>query len=375
MSITLSHSSALAVLRMLRAKGLNVWEMEHIAIAKPSTWVNRRWTKREFEPSHWAWPQPTRDKHLHVLVPKGARYIRMSNVETHTLWTGDASKSALWVDTHASIVCPELLFLQMAEVYPLPSLVMLGYELCGNFSRDATSPIDGVATIEIPTATSVKQLMEFLAAYDGTRGVAKARKALAYVCDFALSPMEALLATMYALPPKEAGYGMGPVTLNDRVRVGSSDDSSAQRSRYPDLSFSFAPVGLNYDGEYHLDLAGLVREARKAATAEGDERVAAEAALWAKMEAVRAQVVDDNMRNRQLAASGRVVFPVTKEDVYGWGNMDELTRQILQCAQSIFGVNVDHFVQTLEDTDRKRDRYALLTAFLPSGAPRRTALI
>lgn len=370
MGITLSHSSALAVLRTLRAESVNVHEMEPAAVVSPSTWVGRRWTMREFESSQWRWPQPTRNEHLHVLVPKGARYIRMSTVETHALWNGNASLSALWVDSHASIVCPELLFLQMAEVLPLPSLVMLGYELCGNFSRDANNPIDGEAIINIPTATNVRQLADYLAAYAGARGVTRARKALEYVSDNALSPMEALLGTMYSLPPQESGYGMGPITLNERVAVGKPNESDHMRSRYPDLSFSFAPVGINYDSEDHLDLTGLVRAARRAATAKGGEQAEAKKELREKLESVRAKAVDDNMRNRQLAASGRIVFPVTKEDVYGWGKLDELTWQILQCAQSVFGADVERFMQTLEDTDRKRDRYILLTSFLPSGAPR-----
>lgn len=374
MSVTLSHSSALAVLRTLRAEGVNVREMESTPVASPSPWVGRRWGMRDFEPSVWRWPRPTRDERLHVLVPKGARYIRMSTVETHVLWGGDASMSALWLDSNASIVRPELLFLQMAEVLPLPSLVMLGFELCGNFSRDADRPIDGEATINIPTATSVKQLAKYLAASAGARGVSKARKALAYICDNALSPMEALLGTMYSLPPEESGYGMGPVTLNDRVMVGEPDESGVVRSRYPDLSFSFAPVGLNYDGEDHLDLAGLVHAACTAMKAEGKEQAEAKTALWDKLETVRAKVVDDNRRNRQLAASGRIVFPVTKEDVYGWGNLDELTWQILQCAHSVFGVDIERYMQTLEDTDRKRDRYALLATFLPSGVPRGTVM-
>jgi len=370
MSITLSHSSALAVLRMLRAEGVNVAEMSSTAVAIPSTWVGKRWTMREFDPSHWRWPQPTKNEPLHVLVPKDARHIRMSTVKTHVLWSGNASAAALWVDSHASIVRPEILFLQMAEELPLPSLVMLGYELCGNFSRDAVNPINGYATLEIPTATSVEKLAGYLSECAGARGVAKARKALDYVSDNALSPMEALLGMMYSLPPDESGYGMGTVTLNERVSVGKPDESDRMRARYPDLSFSFAPVGINYDGEDHLDLAGLVRAARVAAVAEGEERTKAEDSLRMKMNAVREKVVDDNRRNRQLAASGRIVFPVTKEDVCGWGNLDELTRQILQCAQSVFGADVSKYMQTLEDTDRERDRYALLTSFLPSGAPK-----
>lgn len=374
MSITLSHASALTVLRVLRTGGVNAHEMEPTAIAMPSTWMGKRWTKREFEQTHWRWPQPTRTEPLHVLVPKDARHIRMSTVKTHALWSGNAAPPALRVDSHASIVCPELLFLQMAEVLPLPSLVMLGYELCGNFSRDAFNPMDGDAQIGIRTATSVRLIDGYLATAAGARGVARARRALAYVCDNALSPMEALLGTMYCLPAKESGYGMGPITLNDRVAIGEPDESGCTRSRYPDLSFSFAPIGINYDGEDHLDLTGIARAARKAAQAEGDSRIEHEAALREKLESVRAKVVDDNRRNRQLAASGRLVFPATKEDVYGWGNLDELTWQILHCAQSVFGVDIERYRQTLEDTDRKRDRYALLSAFLPSGVLRGTAM-
>ncbi len=44
-------------------------------------------------------------------------------------------------------------------------------------------------------------------------------------------------------------------------------------------------------------------------------------------------MVDDNMRNRQLMSQGRVVLPVTKEDLYGEGRLDELTWHILRQAR------------------------------------------
>lgn len=372
MSITLSHSSALTVVRMLRAEGLNLREMDSTALARPSTWVGKRWTMREFDPSIWRWPQPAKESHLHVLVPKGSPYVRMATVETHVLWRGGTSSEALWVDEHASIVRPELLYLEMAETLPLPALVMLGYELCGSFSRDPLNPIDGEAKIGVPRATSVEELSSYVSERAGVRGIAMARKALEYICNDALSPMEALLGMVYSLPPEESGYGMGPLTLNERVRVGDPDDTGHSRSRYPDISFSFAPLGLNYDGEDHLDLVGLVQAARKETSVEGEERAAAEAALNEKIDAVRSKVVDDNARNRQLAASGRIVFPIVKEDVYGWNCLDEFTRQVLRCAQSVFGIDVSRFEQTLDDTERKRDRYALITSFMPSRGPLRS---
>ena len=365
MSITLSHSSALTVVRMLRAEGLNLKEMDATTLASPSTWMGKRWTTRAFEPPAWPWPQPTKESHLHVLVPKGSSYVRMATVETHMLWRGGASLAALWVDEHASIVRPELLFVEMAETLSLSALVMLGYELCGNFSRDPFNPIDGEAKIGVPRATSIEELASYVSECAGARGVALARKALEYICNDAFSPMEALLAMVYSLPPEESGYGMGPLTLNERVRVGNPDDTGRSRSRYPDISFSFAPLGLNYDGEDHLDLVGLVQVARRAASAEAEERATAETALSEKIDAVRSKVVDDLARNRQLAARGRIVFPIVKEDVYGWNCLDEFTRQILQCAQSVFGIDTSHFEQTLDDTEQKRDRYALITSFLP----------
>lgn len=368
MGVTLSHQSALDVLRLLRSKGINAREMDSLPIACPSTWVGKRWTMREFNESVWQWPQPSPQRHMHVVVPKGTNRIRMSRVDTHEFWAETPYLPALWLDEHASMVCPELLFLQMAEVFPLPVIVMLGYELCGNFSRDASDPLEGPVELHVPQATSVECLGDFLQAVPGVRGVAKARLALRYVSDYALSAMEAVLATMYSLPPCEAGYGMGPIALNERVCLGEGDERESVRSRYPDLSFSFAPLGINYDGEGHLDLPGLVLAARKVETEEKGRRDAAKLALEAKMQEVRAKVVDDNARNRQLASRGKLVFPVTKEDVYGWGHLDGVTRDVLACAREVWGIDTSEYEQTLSNTEQARDRYALLVSLLPSGS-------
>lgn len=368
MGITLSHLSALGVLRMLRAEGAGIREMDSTPLVRPSTWVGRRWTMREFDSPEWHWPRPTPDVPLHVLVPRRSGRVRMAHVVEHSVWHELPPESIVWLDGQASMVCPELLFLQMAETLSLPALVMLGYELCGNFSRDATNPFGGRAQLEIPAATSVARLLEYMDSSPNARGVARAKDALQHVCDYALSPMEAILGTMYSLPPNESGYGMGPITLNERVRIGDEDAGTRARSRYPDLSFAFAPMGLNYDGEDHLDLNGLVAAALAAATAEGEALAAAKLALAQKMDAVRAKVVDDNRRNCQLAAQGRVVFPVTKEDVYGLGSLDSLTRRILSCARAVFGADVSAYERTLNDSDRARDRYVLLSLLLSGGS-------
>lgn len=368
MGLTLSHQSALDALRMFRRGGENPKEIDMTRIACPSPWVGKRWTMREFDESIWRWPRPQRGAHLHALTPTRVGRVRLQNVETHLLCRDLPAGSVLWLDEHATMVCPELLFLQMADSFSLPALVMLGYELCGHFSRDARNPLRGKVSLDVPAATSVERLRDYLSKSKGLWGIKQARIALQYLSNNALSPMEAVLATAYWLPSEEAGYGMGPITLNERVRVGEAGELRRTRSRYPDLSFSFAPLGINYDGADHLDLPGLVEAAQQAATAEGDEGDEAKLALEEKTIAVRAKYVDDMRRNRQLASGGRLVFPVTKEDLCGKDGLDNLTREILQCARNLFGVDTTRYERILEDTSRAAERKVLLESLLPIGA-------
>lgn len=367
MGITLSHQSALDVMRTIRSDGVNIQEVDPIPLVEPSVWAGRRWLPRVFSDSEWKWNKPSRASHLHALVPDHAHRIRFAQVDSHVQPPGMPAGSVLWLDEHSSIVCPELLFLQMAATFSLPALVLLGYELCGHFSRNAHDPVEGDVHIELPQATNVKSLSDYLSSFRRIPGLAKARRALQHITDHAVSAPEALLATMYSLPPKECGYGMGPITLNECVGIADLSGSSTLRNRFPDLMFPFAPIGINYDGNDHLDLDGLVSVSKAAALAEDDERKRVQAALEEKKRQVRKKVVDDTLRNRQLMAQGKLVLPATKEDLYGWGNLDNFTRYLLMCASAFFGTETSEYEKTLDNTDQARDRYDLLTSFLPIG--------
>lgn len=370
MGLTLSHLSALDVVRTLRSEGEDLRSMDAIRLASPMPWMGKRWNVRAFDEPSWKWGVPSAKNPLHVLVPQRSRQIRMTNVESHSIWKHLPSGSILWLDEHSSVVCPELLFVQMAETFSLPALVMLGYELCGGFSRQANDPLNGEVTLDIPAITSIESLRSYTSAYTHTRGAGRARQALEYVSNNAVSAPEAVLATVYSLPPSESGYGLGPVTLNARVRVSGSTEESNERYRYPDIMFPFAPVGLNYDGADHLDLEGLVQAARFAELAEGDLMHKAIDNLSNKLQEVRAKAVDDIRRNRELASQGKVVFPVTKEDLYGWGSLDELTIRILDFTQNVFNIDVEHFRRTLNNTSESRDRNDLIASLLPGNMPR-----
>ena len=374
MGITLSNLSALDVLRKLRFDGANVQEMDTIPLLPPSPTSGKRWTTGDFLPSVWAWDPPSKSNPLHVIVPTqdGRRHVRMSNVVVHEQFGSMPAQSIIWLNERSSMVCPELLFLQMANSFTLPRLVMLGYELCGHFSRSPNAPLEGPVMTDVPAATTTERLADYLGVIRHVPGVAKARKALDYIADHALSAPEAVLGTIYSLSPLEGGYGMGPITLNERVPAldGTSEDQKANdaQARYPDLSFPFASVGVNYDGDDHLKLDAVVHAAQKVLQVTEDLRESAQNELFETLQGVRAKAVDDNVRNRQLASRGRIVFPVTKEDLCDATALNQLTQQILNCAHTIFDVDVSAYERALNNTETVRERENLLDSLTPGGA-------
>lgn len=366
MRLTLSHTSALFAMRMLRSERADLRGFDHVAVGRSSTSVGARWTMREFNSEIWRWPRPDPKNPLHVLVTSSTDRVRMSGVVTHLYQKELCAQSVLWLDEQASMVSPELLFVQLASCCPLPQLVMVGYELCGCFSRCASNPINGPVTLEVPPATSVEELHQYVSAASRVRGLGRARTALAYVQNNAVSAPEAVLATMYSLPTSEFGYGMGPIEMNKGIQVGDAQHGQIGRKRYPDILFSFAPVGINYDGEDHLDLKSIAVAATEAARASDESGLGPELKLENTIAAVRAKVVDDMRRNRELIAQGACVLPLTKEDLYSFGGLDDFTWQLLACAKNFYGANTRRFERTLVDSALARERYALLMELLPS---------
>lgn len=366
MGLTLSHVSALDATRAIRCNGSDLRKMTTTELCAPSVWKGERWVMGLFGKPDWQWLAPSKQHHLHVLVDHKSNYIRMATIESHAQTRELPPNSIIWLDQHASMVCPELLFLQMAQLLSLPELVQLGNELCGNFSRPSVASLQSDAKTHIPSATSVAQISAYLESADGIWGVKAARRALSYVSDHALSAPESILATMYALPLDEYGYGMGPVSLNQRVYLDGEDSEdlwgsvSTVRSRFPDLLCSFAPVGINYDGEGHLNLDGLIEAAQRVAATKDDGHKEALVELMNTRDAIRDKYVDDIKRNRQLVSEGYLVFPATKEDLATIQHLDDFTRDVLKAANRYYGVDVDAHLQALEDSNKRMERESIL---------------
>lgn len=368
MGLTLSHLSALDATRSLRSKGMDLQEFDTTKLFAPVPWKGKRWAMREFSTDQWSWRQPSRKQHLDVLVREKSERIRMATVASHVCSCELSADSIIWLDEHASMVCPELMFCQMATMFSLPALVMLGYELCGQFSRQPFDPLRGDVQTNIPPATSVERIQRFLEPARRLRGASHARKALQYVSDCALSAPEAVLGTMYSLPSDESGYGMGPVMLNKKVEILTAE-GDCEQVRFPDLLFPFAPIGINYEGGNHLDLEGIVQRAQVAAVAEGARQIDAGNELAQKLADVRGKYADDLMRNIQFASQGVLVFPAAKENLYTIDDLDRYTRYLLMCAKNLMGADVDAYVKNIADTSKKQDRGDVLHQISPFGSP------
>jgi len=267
---------------------------------------------------------------------------------------------------------PELTFVEMAAMLPLPKLVLLGFELCGGFSRDAFDPRNGSSTYNLAPATSVSRICEFLDQASWLRGAGKAREAVSLLADNAWSPTEAVVATLASLPLHELGYGFNPCVLNKRIFTPEElSRITDARSRVPDILLVGTNVGINYDGAVHLDLESIADAA--IGFAHDSESPYMRRMLEETMQRVRAKAIDDLRRNRELAASGYVVFPVTKEDLYDYGALDRVMLQAISAIERFGDQDLSMQQKFVSNVSFAKSRQALIWSLIPGDATARIA--
>ncbi len=302
--------------------------------------------------------KPTKDRPIDVAVPEPSCRLGALFARNTVYGAGVAPDSFVDLGNGIAIPCPELLFVDMVGRLRFPVLVLLGYELCGTFGRDALNPMMGDVSFDLAPATSVEKIEAFLASCPYLPGKEDTRRALGYIADNAWSPMEAVLATMLTLPVVGGGYGLGELRLN--VRYENPAElvcRGCPSSRVPDIELAAAPVGFNYDGRGHYDLASL------AAVDDDDAKRRA-------VREVRRKYVDDLRRNRELLAMGKAILPVCAEDLFERGGLDALVLETLSCIESA-GVEVPSYARgIIESRGAAEKRQELLWSMLPwSEAP------
>lgn len=155
----------------------------------------------------------------------------------------------LWISS------PELTFLQLSAELDVVAAAYVGMALCSSF-RIEELDVAGVVRRDRSDEplTSTRRIASYLRRASGVRGVERARRALEYVRDGALSPPEAGIGLCAELPPRLGGFSLGEVSLNRPVRAysGSTDRrDGAYVTRYPDV------VITSEDGRGNVRMAGI----------------------------------------------------------------------------------------------------------------------
>lgn len=279
----------------------------------------RRWTPSLLQllrVGSWSIP---RQRKLHVAVPSRDSRLQVKDVSCSVRNAGLPEGSFISLPDGIQIPCPELLFVEMMQVMDPFALQLLGCELCGRYARDPLNPRDGDCRFGVAPVTSIARIKSYM---DACRRVPRRRELVALldcVFDEVWSPMEAVIAVIAARPLQELGYGLAPVVLNRRVDV---PEASSALSRVPDMLLKDSNVGLNYEGEGHLDLRSIAEAGIRVSDDPGTRNTSSE--LERVTLSVREKYVDDRRRDRELSAAGYTVFAVTKEDLSEQGGLDRV---------------------------------------------------
>ena len=247
---------------------------------------------------------------------------------------------------------PLYYMLKCREMPSLSERLMLGMELCGQYShtilgdratgaffhkprRDA----DGKLTTKwnypkIEPATTVAELQKYLQQQRGVKGLCRAREATRYLLDGSASPCESALALMATLPCKLGGYGFAGMELNPKIKV------TAEKRH------------LTRSDTYHPD--GYLRQLETDLEYESDEN-------HSGPHAVR----HDKARRNDIQALGIEVKDVTWEMLSHLDSLDLLFEQLLQKEFELgFDAQRRHR-RSVRNADNKTARLARLHELMP----------
>lgn len=353
MLLTVNRMSALRALRRERSENGRL-AGARTDLAAPDPTPRKRWTAGIIPKGPLAIDAPpSQDRPLDIVVPQ-ARLRPRAALFRSSVHGGDIPPgSYVSLGEEVASVGPELLFLELAGVMHPIVHALVGYELCGTYARDPRSPRTGSVTFGVEPATTKARIAEFLDGCPGLRGVDQARRTLAHVADNAWSPTEALLALLVRLPVTELGFGAGPVTLNVRHETTAELlQRGVRASRVPDIEVDGTPMGFNYDGYGHFDLASIAR------AESAEERMGA-------MRSVREKYLDDLRRNRELAARGKIILPVIADDLFADGGLDTVMLEAALACEELCGQSLGDVRLALASPLLARKRQELIWSLLP----------
>lgn len=159
---------------------------------------------------------------LYLMVPEKTRLNKTKTFIRKSFIKGLPYKSFVKLndrgnsDDEVYVACPELCFLQAANIFPFYITVKIGCMLCAMYVRDDEM---AMGQRNIQPLTTMKKIKQYLDKVDKAQGIVKAKRALKYISDNCNSPMEVNIAVMGKLPLSEGGYAIGDFEMNGEVKL------------------------------------------------------------------------------------------------------------------------------------------------------------
>ena len=195
---------------------------------------------------------------VHLLVSDESARCRAEGVACHTASSEVLYNQVFCVGEGVFVVPPNVALLQSATVLPLPNLVEMGCELCGEYARPIGEFDSCVQRVPL---TNVLELERFLSRAGSVKGARAMRRAMRFILDGSMSPMETVTVVILCFPPRLGGYGLPLPKMNAVISVSAKDRPFVKKSCYKcDLYWPEARFAIEYDSNLHHTGAERIAE-------------------------------------------------------------------------------------------------------------------
>lgn len=355
MNLCVGGRTALCAVRLCRVRNTMPWS--RTVVWPPNSTPYKSWTRarllQALAPLDGL-AEVIGDAAIDVCVPSPDCRIQVRGVTNIVSAPAWFKSPLVRVNDSFSFATPELLLAHLAAHDSLVTTALVAYELCGAYAYDPTTC---QVVYGLRSACTVDDLQRFIDEMPGRiRGRKRLAEAAGYVRDNSWSPMESVLALVLCLPPTEGGYGMGDITLNRSVQ-----NEDADGERIPDILFGSTHVGINYEGEGHFGTQNLTQVAHLAAAKGSTDSFDM---VEAAGRDVRARIVRDKRRDRDLIFANYKVVTVTREDLYSTSVLDRLVWQVAKLVAKERDVKAPTLSEIAGDGEVRARRRELLRQML-----------
>ena len=197
-------------------------------------------------------------KSVDVIVSKSSNQNKTKLVNYHLISGKLPPYSFLKVAKGLYVVCPELLFCQMASVFSPVRLLLFGLELCGTYAMRHEE--DNSFMPNVPALTTAERIKKYINSLQKCqahfRGIAKAKNIAQYLSNNSASPQESKLYVQLCAPRKLGGYGIRNIKFNQNIQLSKAASNIIGYSKIrPDLCNPKTKLVIEYDSTYYHENA------------------------------------------------------------------------------------------------------------------------